>query len=273
MTSSRLMISLLLTATVAVDLAMLSTAGADGETVGGWPHPMAAVLFALCFSQVSLAAIWTALGRQTAPWRLAGGFLVVVFWSLALAMAPGEIESGNRNSTYWIALLLVQAVAILVPLSVCRATGLRVSGKPDSGEHNENDSGRRRFQFSIAYMLAWMTAVAVVLGMFQWAFHYKLLSRDPVVWLEIVVIGVCNASLAFAGLWAVLGGSRASVRVVVLGATVAAVTLLLVTFPSDAGYRYSLVTLSLVQAALLIGSLGVGRVAGFRLLRKKPLAA
>ncbi len=66
MKHARLLIALFLLATVLVDLVALSLVGGHR-----WPHRAAVVPFALMFTQVSLAAIWAALGKLSLPWRLA----------------------------------------------------------------------------------------------------------------------------------------------------------------------------------------------------------
>ena len=170
MKGSRALIWLLLLATVLVDCVALSMFGTGGrpEYIEHWPHPLLSVLFTLPFSQVGLAAIWVGLGVPSAPWRLMGGFLVVACWSLALAVTLGNDVPVGYTSTHWTALLLGQTLAILVPLSIARASGVRLAHTPATDPTRGTAVERTPWQFSLGYLLAWITAVAVVLGMVQY---------------------------------------------------------------------------------------------------------
>lgn len=264
MSASRLLIGLLLAATMLVDVvAGMSFFGGPGFGAVSWPHPALGVLFALAFSQVGLASIWAAAGRSQAAWRLSGCVLAVTAWSTALATLYDE-PVGGYNSTQWVALLLGQAVVTLVPLSVARIGGLRLkqADRPDSSPRDIRPEGR--WQFSLACLLAWMTATAVVLGTIQYAVQPGFLPLVPYVWLDAGILIVAHSAMAMVGLWAVLGVGQAIGRVAAASLTAAVVVTLYGTLPKTRAHAAVLVLMGLVQLALLFGSLGVVRVAGYR---------
>lgn len=264
MKGSRALIWLLLLATVLVDGMALSMFGTGGRPEIEWPHPLLSVLFALPFSQVGLAAIWVGLGTASAPWRLMGGFLVVACWSIALAATLDNDVPVGYTSTHWTALLLGQTLAILVPLSIARASGVRLADTPAADPTRGTAAERTPWQFSLGYLLGWITAVAVVLGMVQYTIRYELLPRAPITWVEIGILSVSHGGVALSLLWIMLGTVRPTLPIAALGL----ITLLLVGgsfwLARDSGVRSALGMLFFGEALLLVGSLGVLRVAGYR---------
>ena len=263
MTVSRTLIWLLILATVLIDGAVWSLFVADDRIrATSWPHP---VLFALTFSQVSLVAVWAALGTSRLPWRLAGTVLVIASWSATLAtLSDGQF---GYNSTQWVSLLGGQALVLFAPLSVARAGGVRLLETTTSNPSQEGSSGLGKWQFSLASVMAWITATAVVLGFTQYTVDPQFLPLAPHVWISAAVLIASHSAMAVAVLWAVLGTGRPIGRTAALCLTVAAVLALYGLLPESLAHARVLTVLCLVQAALLIGSLCVGRVAGYRLKR------
>jgi len=207
MKHSRPLISLLLTATVLVDLVAVSLVGFDAWELRVWPDPTLGALYALTFSQASLAAIWAALSTASAPWRLTGGFLVLALWSLGLAALSGGAP-GLRDSTECVVLLLAQAVLIFVPLWGVRAKHFRLATAFQLPAISTGDAASRPLQFSLGYLLAWMTAVAALLGLWQYTVRYDLLPRIAAHWAEGGLLALAHTAIALASLWAVLGNRR-----------------------------------------------------------------
>lgn len=264
MKGSRVLIWLLLLATVLVDCVALCMFGTGRLPQMEWPHPVLSVLFALPFSQVGLAAIWVGLGVPSAPWRLTGGFLVVVCWSIALAATLGNDVPAGYTSTHWTALLLGQTLAILIPLSIARPSGVRLAGTPATDPRRGSAAERTPWQFSLGYLLAWITAVAIVLGMVQYTIRYELLPRAPIAWVEIGILSVSHGGIALSLLWIMLGTVRPTLQI----AMPCSLTLLFVGgsfwLACDSGFRSALGMLFFGDALLLVGSLWVLRVAGYR---------
>ena len=268
---SLLVIWLLIVAMVLVDASLLTLIAGEGGLTPQWPHPLWCAIFALSFSQIGLAVIWASLGRQTAPWRLGGAVLVVVAWSVALATAQHGSRPIDLFSTYWAVLLSAQAGVILVPLLFLRATGVRlvreaVGDVPEEGPKEgseEMEPGLRPGQFSLGYLLAWMTAVAVVLGLVQSIVFLDLLPSQSTAWIEIGIMAITASLLTFVSLWAVLGSGPLVLRAITLCTIVGVVAGL---FGPLSGMLATSV-LWLLQTILLTASLAAVRVAGYRLGR------
>jgi len=258
-----LLIALLIVATVLVDLVALSVAPSRPEG----PHPGMILLFSLLMAQVSLVALWAGLAGRSAPWRVIGLVLVVALWSALLAVVLDYAPPVNIASI-WTVLLLAQALAVFVPLSVARAMGVRLVSLDDLDAVEERGIGRSRLQFSLAYLLGWTTAVAVTLGLLKYTVDYRILPPYLGAWRQLSVVAVGNASMALAVLWALLGARRPGLRVLLLCLTTAAA------IASDrwlAGMDpfWASASLCLGQALWLAGSLAVFRVCGYRVVRRK----
>ncbi|HYW78839.1 MAG TPA: hypothetical protein VE890_04645, partial [Thermoguttaceae bacterium] len=120
------------------------------------------------------------------------------------------------------------------------------------------------WQFSIADLLRWMTAMAVVLGMAQSVAFYDLLPRNLAALAEIATWAAANTLLALLALWAVVGNGppvRRLLALVVLSGVIAG---LLGWLAPDSDKGMAAAILYLMQAILLTASLGVLRVVGYR---------
>jgi len=256
----------LLLASVLVDCVVLTIVGLDRWFPFQWSHPMLGVLFSLAFSQVSLTAIWAALGQKSAPWRLALAVLVLTGWSLALSATLPNVLRGY-TATDWVAMLLSLTLVVLVPLSIARAVGLRMAESGELDALGSRNARRQRWQFSLGYLFAWTTAVAVVLGMFQYTVRIELLPVGRLPWIKIAVMGVSYGALAPPTLWAVLGTRCRILRIVMLCLATGAILGLYRLLATDFEHQAALSLICLLDVLLLWISLGVVRVAGYRLTR------
>jgi hypothetical protein len=165
---------------------------------------------------------------------------------------------------WWAVLLTGQAAAVSLPLLLFRAlgTGLVVLSAKE-GEDSTN--GPQRFQFSIRYLLGWMTALAVMLGTLKYVGFFDYVPRDSrTVWFTVIFSG-SRAVIALAALWAALGTRWPAVRIIVLLlATTVAFGALWLPEVGGPGSAY-FVMLYFLEALLLVGLLWVFRVAGYRL--------
>jgi hypothetical protein len=111
-----------------------------------WPEFFRRVLFALAVSQAAVVALWIALGRRGTPWRVA---LAAVATALYLWCLIGTV--------IWV-ILTIQEMGLIVALLLCaRLTGLELT------RLGQQSAPSPRFQFSVRDVLAWTTALAVVL--------------------------------------------------------------------------------------------------------------
>ena len=258
-----LLIALLIVATVLVDLVALSVAPSRPEL----PHPAIIVLFSLSMAQVSLVALWAGLAGKSAPWRVIGLVLVVVLWTALLA-AVLDYASPREIASFWTVLLLAQAVAIFMPLSVARAVGLRMVSVGDLDAVKAASTGRSRLQFSLGYLLAWTTAVAVTLGLLKYTVDYRTLFPYPGVWWKLFVLAVGHAAIALAALWALLGTRWLGLRLPALFLITAA-AIVCDSWLARLDPFWASALLCLVQALWLAGSLWVFRVCGYRVVRRR----
>ncbi len=267
MITSRLLIWLLILASVLVDGVVWTLVGRGNESgVLSLPRPAIGLLFSLVFSQVSLAAVWAGLSGRTIAWRLAGGLLVVLLWSVALSVLGGGDIAGG--STQWIVLLSGQAMTVFVPLSVARGRGVRLSEASVIDTTSQQGVELRSWQFSLQCWFAWMAALAVAMGMVC-SVDREHLPWTPHFWLSAGILLVGHSATAIVALWAVLGTGRPMRRIVGICLTVAVVLAVYMLTANTRGHMQLRATLCLAQATLLIGSLWVARTAGYRLTSQK----
>ena len=256
MKGPRLVIGLLILATVLVDaVAVTITHQYDN------PQPAVILTWSLQLAQVSLIAIWLALGGQASPWRLFATVAILIAWSYAMASLPDAPEVGM-----WLLMFAIQTVAVSVPLLVARPMGLRVGRAASVGGADDSSAGPKRLQFSILYLLGWMTALAATLGTLKYVAPFESL---PLNWLanwSLLAVLLSNAVVGLAALWTVLGTRRLVLRMtslVLANLTAFAVVYLRIGYPLDT--FWSVPMLYLLDTLWLVGPLLVFRVAGYRL--------
>lgn len=263
----RLLVILLVVATLLVDLVVVSSVVASHQIApADWPHPAAIALFSLCMAQVSLIAIWTGFGGKSLPWRILGLVLAIGLWSRLLAWTVDRPDHVSM-ATDWTCLLLAQSVVILLPLWAARLRGVRLVRASNARPSEPVALGRCRFQFSLGYLLSWITVLAVVLGLAQYTLEFEELMRVLIfAWWVVPVFAVSHAGLALAGLWAVLGTARPWLRWLVVVLTIAATVVANhVWLEIEEIWTYT--GLCVLQLLWVMASLSVFRVAGYRMTR------
>ena len=257
MRTPRFLVMLLLLATVLVTGVALSWAGQQED----FPHVSLMVVWALQLSQISLAAVWLGLGKGPFPLRLGGTVIAVGLWSWLLSGLP---KAGSVDQ--WAVLLAVQTVTVSVPLLVVRSLGLELSDPSSAAESDDDEDRSPRFQFSIAYLLGWMTTTAVVLSTVQCIVPEGSLPLDMVLNASLAIFLAGRALIALTAVWAALG-TRGPAVVIVAPVVAGAVSYgaLRVAAPDFGGGTALCAALHLLEVLLLFGSLWVFRVAGYRL--------
>jgi hypothetical protein len=255
MNQRRLLIGLLLLATLLVDCAVVVTTASVSD-----PDFWAIPPWALQASQVSLMAIWLGLGKTSAPLRLAGTVGVVAVWAYLDELLTFPLPEE------WTVVLMAQAVAVSVPLLVARHLGVEVIYTFALPKAESPTAAPNRWQFSIVSLFGWMTALAVTLSAMQYTARHEFLPIGLVLEPLVVVYLLGRGTLAWTALGAVLGTRRPGMWSIAFGAaTVVGVIGLLAVRPHFAGGSSVLCTLALAEGLLLLGSLLVFRVAGYRL--------
>jgi hypothetical protein len=217
-----------------------------------WPHPVLLLCYALAFSQMSLVAIWSALGRTHPLVRALVLIAAIGIGQLALSILHGHGEQ-------WTILLSLQVASVAGPLLVARRLGVRIAR--DSGVEETRDV--RPLQFTLGHLLGGLTAVAVVMGTARVVFPAFDSLR---VLQEAAILGAAFAAIALLAVWAGLGAGRAWIRpLVLLSASVAlGYGLTLAVYGIKIGPA---ITLAVLQAVLLGGWLAVFRMSGYQLNR------
>ena len=265
----RLLVILLVVATLLVDLVVVSAVASHQIVPDGRPHLALDALFTLCMAQVGLVAIGTGFGGKSLPWRSLALILTIGLWSRLVAWSDDVFDDGSLVNGCT-CVLVAQSILMLVLLGALRFRGMRLVRASDKHPSQPLAPGRRPFQFSLGYLLSWITVLGVVLGLAQYTLEFDLIMEHLRVnrWV-LPVAAVSHAGLVLAGLWAVFGGARLWARalVVVLIAAAANVACHRCSPPGSRDLlRYT--GLCLLQVFWVVASLSVFRVAGYRITRR-----
>ena len=203
---------------------------------------------------------WLALGRTSAPLRLIAAIGVVAIWACTL-----DELLGFPAPDQWNVVLMAQAVAVSCPLLVARWRGVIAIDAMDVSSAKAPTAGAGRFQFSIAHLLGWMTALAVALSAAQYLARHGSLPLGLLLEPVAAVFLLGRALVALCALGVVLGTSRRAAWAAALGAAAAAGGAgLLAAYPRFPGGLPRLATSALLEGLFLVGSLAVIRTAGYR---------
>lgn len=217
------------------------------------------LIFSMAPSHGTLLGLWAALGGRATPWRLVAGFVAAVgcVWML-----------GDFDLVYWVVVLLAQMVTMSALLLLARLLGLELADEFRHDSAEDSSAERQWVQYSLRSLLSWTAACAVVLA----TLHYlpkeplSTIFEDPPILAAIVGSSVV---IALGALWIALGARWPSVRIVGLGLTaVTGVTTLWLVVGSQ-GELWEFVAFCLFQAAYLVGSLWLVRLAGYRLVWRR----
>jgi hypothetical protein len=212
---------------------------------------------------VSLLAIWTGFGGKSLPWRILALVLAIGLWSRLVAWTVDRPDA-EQTVTGWTWVLLAQTAAILIPVWLARLRGVRLTPATGGDRVRQTASRRGPFQFSVGYLLSWMTVLAIVLGLAQYTFHHDDLFWAVAAWKILVAYPLSQAALALAGLWVVLGTARLWLRFLLLAlATAAAIIVNHLCAGLQDLWPYT--AFCVLQVVWLAASLSVFRVAGYRM--------
>ncbi|MBN2022518.1 MAG: hypothetical protein JW809_06960 [Pirellulales bacterium] len=264
MRSARVLIGLLVLATVAVDLVVLAMFPEAGFLHGGLANPRVVLLGVLAFGQTGVLAVLVALARPGSPWPWTGLFAGVVFEALLFCFMRLGVEPATilAASTFF----FFQAIVVLAGLLFLRRWGyaLRHASVPAPAP----DDPKRPLQFSLARLFGWMTAMAVCLSLAQVVLARTLDYSRTNEWMsEGVAFASASALLTLATTWAVLGRQRATIR---WSIAVLAVPVAVTMAPwSDEVEWARFFGLFVPMFVLMLASLAVIRLAGYRFERTR----
>jgi hypothetical protein len=218
-----------------------------------FPAPAWILMFALAFSQISLLALFVALGSAVWLERFAalGGGIAAWVWMLeaTTGASPDELTTA----------FALQAAAIVVPASLGRLAGLRWTDERTE-VRDPRDIPRRR-QLTLAHLFGWTTLAAITAALASHASLPVWVARAFFAWLL-----ANNALSALAAAWATFSERNAPWYMASAIVMVSLAGLLLEElFPS---YQQGpLVTLNVFQLLLVATTLAICRSAGLRIIR------
>ncbi len=253
-----------------IGLLLLTTVLIDGVIAtivrgAGPPDFSQSAFLALMFSQTSLAGIWMGLGRTPSPLRMLGAIGVIIAWSFLFNYGNGpSVED-------WIIDLMIPFATISVFLLLARWRGLYCVDAFDPVSRAESD--HPPWQFSISNLLAWTTVLAIILGVFKWLGLLASVPHPHLRTVEVVILGPGLVLVAVAALWMALG-ARPPVRrapALVLAEAVSLGAVFLIEPPPSPDLAF-IVWFMILDAVLLVGSLLVFRMVGYRVGWKRRLA-
>jgi hypothetical protein len=153
---------------------------------------------ALIFSHSTLLAIWIAWTGRASPWRFAIIYAAHIVGLAAWHCWETDALYVDDDATDFVWITGTQIVLASLAFFFVRFLGVEIS-RPIRGLDADGNASRQWFQFSLAAMLEWTTAVAVVLA----ASHY--LPDWP--WHDSGVFGFLGTVtiLSTCTLWTLLG--------------------------------------------------------------------
>ncbi len=168
---------------------------------------LSVITFSLLFAQISLIALWLALGRTY--WLVRVGVLtaIVLAWSIPL---------DRGKSTAFVTALSVFAITVVSIVVLVRVAGVVWTSETDEPGHEMRDSNKVR-QVSLSRLLGWMTVIAVLATVARYADSSALNTETIVVFALTALSILTTAWLASARgkLW--LRGASAIVVAIVSG--------------------------------------------------------
>lgn len=160
----------------------------------------------LPLAQCSLAALWSGTGRTYFPIRFAlPPIASITAWLVLTRILPWGI--GEPASAAWALALLVQTLAIVMTLKVCKPV--------DRWNQSESRaprlvSARSRLAFDLRTLMLWVTVIACVLSFVsyarhRWAWSANAANRE---FLEATsLVGLFNAIVGLIWLWSLADGN------------------------------------------------------------------
>ena len=173
------------------------------STIWGATAPL--LVYGFLAAEFGALALWGVLGNWNWPLRIPA----VVFAAIPLVRL---IPPAEYRARAWVSLLLVQTGSLAVLLVALWLRGYRVRS---AAEIVAGAGSGRVLQFSIAHMLIWTTASAVLFTLLR-VFQPLLGTYGAQRWLHTGALGVCCALVTLAAIWAILGDGRAYSRLLVL---------------------------------------------------------
>jgi hypothetical protein len=230
------------------------------------PVPLAIVFLILLFSQNALTAIWVGSGRTRLPWRLLVGAMEILLAGglIKTLIVPEE----PLHEFCWF--LAAQMITILGVLGVSAAAGCRLQSTvdPTTGKYDRQSPS----QFTLLNLFAWTTALAVIVGLLRSLVLSGIKFVEPHnEYLGMSLIGALFALPPLSALWAINGQKYATLRGIQFFIIFGLIAFFIIS-ASDTEERYLMAAMFILELLLLVGSLLVFRLEGYRLVRRRRAA-
>jgi hypothetical protein len=267
MHTNRILLPLFVATSLAVDLVFVGSLSENTR----WPATSAAMVMGLAAGQINLATLWGILASGHLPWRGAVLLVVPVGWGVVIARSAPEIMSDYDMPATWGVHLLTQTVLLASILVLIRLRGAVLL----LDDLAANDRPRRRRQFTVRYLFAWLTSTAVAMSVLKTAFDRAKFDETDFHWLDILILDLVAAMIGLATAWLILDSRNRSKRVAatlitaLLAMSVMGITLSIV---EKAHILLGVFLVWLVAGLYSAAAWTVLRVTGFRLvwLRANP---
>ncbi len=254
MHQSRLLIGLLVLATLVVDAAVLVSlpAASPGR------HSDRLLILALVLSQVGLLAIWAGWAGRTMPWRLLLTIASATVMSELLERTnlwPDRDQFSDQLTLYATMLALANTGSIVA----ARAGGLRIE-RPIN--ETQPDRSSPRFQFRLMHLMGWLTATALILGLLEYSLAGGLRRVSPARYIDDALCGAAMTVMVLGTMTSVLTRGARAWQLPLWACSVA----LAVAAWRIAGDSWRVAATVNVTAALwTLMSLGIVRIAGYHI--------
>ncbi len=197
-----------------INLSQITVIGSDQSWFGAAPI----LAYAMLSAQLSLAAVWGALGDMRWTWRLPIVLTAAsVLGFFLLHVNEQAWTSWISSYDLWSMILLVQSAAALVACLAMNVAGYRIVTPNEDASPYDNlvspGERRRQFQFSLKHLMIWMTAIGPAILILR-ALNVWMTTRYGLgQWIEILMLGLFLAALSLLAMWAAAGPEDASLRV------------------------------------------------------------
>lgn len=219
--------------------------------VRDWADPVAWLSAGLYGA--NLLCFWAVWGGKPTPWRWAG---IIVFFVVIIRMTQGEYWSFVPS---FFCQALYQVLISSLPCWTARFVGIQVAVNLPDNVPAGVASDAPRYQFSLAALLGWVTAVAVVMAALKCIPAASFVEPGVLPWPATCTL------LGLPAIWVALGRRWLAIRcLAVLLMTLAVVTTLVMRF--DPFMAQSVTATCLLATIWFLATLLFLRKDGYRLI-------
>ncbi|MAD81308.1 MAG: hypothetical protein QGF59_14925 [Pirellulaceae bacterium] len=219
----------------------------------GPPEILLAIYVGLFFSQTSLLGIWGGLATLGWPIRLVGVTIGLAYLGPQFCFSLGNWGS-ELLLLVFLSTVVVAGVMLVVRWFMARLERTAMATNSVSAEG---------LQFSIRHLMLLTFVIGCILGIGRWLQPY-FQRADQLAF--ILTLSLCFVSVGVTSVWALLGRAHLILRSCVV-LFIGLLTACIPTYSLEEGELWFWITMMIVEATVLLASLFVVRLCGFRLVR------